>query len=58
MRFLMVMLLILIVLGFIAAMISPHVNLPVISQVACTLKGGSWYGGGLLGPPGCYAWGQ
>jgi hypothetical protein len=33
---------------------NPHVNVPLISPVVCSLKGDTWYDGGLLGPPGCY----
>lgn len=42
-------------IGFAASIADPHLNLPVISQVACAVKGGDWYGGGLLGLPGCYS---
>lgn len=45
----------LIILLTVAAFIDPSVNLPVISQVVCSLKGDTWYGGGILGQPGCYS---
>lgn len=41
-------------IGFAASMADPHLNLPLLSQVACGVRGGDWYGGGLLGLPGCY----
>jgi hypothetical protein len=49
---------ILLILLLLAAMMSftdPNLNFPVISQVVCSLKGATWYGGGILGAPGCYA---
>jgi hypothetical protein len=42
-------------LGFWASLSNPHLNLPVVSQVACSVKGDTWYGGGILGAPGCYS---
>lgn len=33
---------------------NPRVNVPLISPVVCSLKGDTWYGGGILGPSGCY----
>lgn len=41
-------------LGFAASYENPHLNFPVVSQVACSVKGDTWYGGGILGAPGCY----
>lgn len=32
-----------------------NLNFPVISQTVCSIKGDTWYGGGILGAPGCYA---
>jgi len=34
----------------------PHLNFPIVSQVVCSVRGGTWYDGGLLGPPGCYTY--
>jgi hypothetical protein len=45
----------LLLLAVAMAWFDPHLNFPVVSQVACSLKGDTWYGGGLLGMPGCYA---
>jgi hypothetical protein len=42
-------------LAFFASAADPHLNFPVVSQVACSVKGDVWYGGGILGAPGCYA---
>lgn len=42
-------------LVFAASLQNPHLNFPVVSQIACSVKGDTWYGGGILGPPGCYA---
>jgi hypothetical protein len=38
------------------ALLDPYANIPVVSQVVCSLKGASWHGGstGLGVPPGCY----
>ncbi len=33
----------------------PHANIPVVSQVVCSMKGGTWYDSSLLIPAGCYA---
>jgi len=33
----------------------PHVNIPIVSQVVCSIKGGTWYNSSLLIPAGCYA---
>lgn len=38
-----------------AAFVDPYLNIPVISPFACSVKHDYWYGGGLLGPAGCYA---
>jgi hypothetical protein len=39
------------------AVADPRADIPVISPIVCSLKGGAWYGGGILAPPGCYrAW--
>jgi hypothetical protein len=48
--FLVVALLILVVIVW----ANPHANIPVLSNIVCSVKGGSWYDGGILGPPGCY----
>jgi hypothetical protein len=45
----------LIFLGAAMSYYDPHLNFPVVSQVVCSLKGDTWYGGGLLESPGCYA---
>jgi hypothetical protein len=45
---------ILVILGLMAFS-DPNLNIPVISPLACSVKGDTWYGGGILGPPGCYA---
>jgi hypothetical protein len=37
---------------------NPRVNVPLISPVVCSLKGDTWYNGGILGPPGCYRFGD
>jgi len=42
-------------LGSAMSFFNPNLNFPVVSQVACSLKGDTWYGGGILGQPGCYA---
>lgn len=42
-------------LGTATSFFDPHLNFPVVSQVVCSLKGDTWYGGGILGEPGCYA---
>jgi len=47
-------LLLLLILAAAMSFYDPHLNFPVISQVVCSLKGDTWYGGGLLGSPGCY----
>ena len=36
------------------AFLDPSANMPVISPVVCSLKGATWYDGGILGAPGCY----
>jgi hypothetical protein len=41
-------------LGAAMSFSDPHLNFPLISQVVCSLKGDTWYGGGILGAPGCY----
>jgi len=33
----------------------PHANIPVISPIVCSIKGGIWYDSSLLIPAGCYA---
>jgi hypothetical protein len=43
-----------VLLGTAESLFDPNVNFPVISQVVCSVKGGTWYDGGLLGSPGCY----
>lgn len=45
----------LVLLGAVVSFYDPYLNFPVVSQVVCSLKGDTWYGGGLLGSPGCYA---
>lgn len=49
------LLLCLLFLGAVMSYANPHLNFPVVSQLVCSVKGDSWYGGGILGPPGCYA---
>ena len=48
-------LLVLLLVGGLVSLFNPYVNFPVVSQVVCSLKGDTWYGGGILGSPGCYA---
>ena len=48
-------LLVLVMLGAAMSFFDPSLNFPVVSQVVCSLKGDTWYGGGLLESPGCYA---
>jgi hypothetical protein len=48
---------VLVFLGMIAAT-NPRTDIPLISPLVCSLKGDTWYGGGLLGPPGCYRFGN
>jgi hypothetical protein len=43
-----------IMMAVLASFSDPHLNFPVISQVVCSVKGDTWYGGGILGEPGCY----
>lgn len=43
------------IIGALASVVDPRINFPVVSQVVCSLKGDTWYDGGLLGAPGCYA---
>jgi hypothetical protein len=43
-----------IVLTGIFAFANPGMNIPVVSEVVCHLKGDTWYSGGLLIPAGCY----
>lgn len=45
----------LVVLAAAMSFYDPNLNFPVVSQVVCSLKGATWYGGGILGAPGCYA---
>ena len=44
----------LIALGALMSAVDPRLNFPVISQAVCSLKGDTWYSGGILGQPGCY----
>jgi hypothetical protein len=37
------------------AFFNPNVNIPVISPIACSIKGGTWDNGQFLTMPGCYA---
>jgi hypothetical protein len=48
-------LLVLVLLGAAMSFYDPNLNFPVVSQVVCSMKGDTWYSGGLLGAPGCYA---
>ena len=41
-------------LATVASWGDPHLDFPVISQTVCSIKGDTWYGGGILGAPGCY----
>jgi hypothetical protein len=48
------------VVGIVAALglwaaYDAHANIPFISQVVCSLKGGSWHEAGLFNDAGCYA---
>jgi hypothetical protein len=45
----------LVVLLALISLYNPHVNVPLVSPVVCSLKGDTWYGGGILGAPGCYS---
>ncbi len=42
-------------LATVASWGDPNLNFPVISQTVCSIKGDTWYGGGIMGAPGCYA---
>lgn len=44
-----------VMLAAFASFTDPHLNFPVVSQVVCSARGDTWYGGGILGAPGCYA---
>lgn len=46
---------ILIFVGAALSFVDPHLNFPLVSQYVCSFKGDTWYSGGLLGAPGCYA---
>jgi hypothetical protein len=39
---------------FFWALSDPHVNIPVMSNLACSVKGGTWSNGNILQPQGCY----
>ena len=41
-------------LATVASWGDPHLDFPVISQTVCSIKGDTWYGGGIHGAPGCY----
>jgi hypothetical protein len=45
----------LVILAVVISLCDPHVSFPVISQVVCSFKGGSWSNGNILQPAGCYA---
>lgn len=45
---------VLLVLGLWCA-VDPALDVPVVAPVVCAVKGGQWYGGGLLYPAGCYS---
>ncbi|MGH2755243.1 MAG: AsnC family transcriptional regulator [Actinomycetota bacterium] len=37
------------------SLVDPHADIPVVSRIMCSLKGGSWYdGSAITGPAGCY----
>lgn len=42
------------IVGVLGSLIDPMLDFPGISPLVCSLHHGLWYGGGLLGPPGCY----
>ena len=54
-RVLVAIVLAVVFLGGAMSFLDPHLNFPLVSQTVCSLKGDTWYGGGLLGSPGCYA---
>jgi hypothetical protein len=37
--------------------VNPHANVPLISEVVCTIKGATWYDGDVFNQPGCYDYG-
>ena len=42
------------VLATLVAIANPRADIPVISQVVCGARGGSWYGGSIFAAAGCY----
>lgn len=44
----------LLALGVLGSVIDSRLDFPVVSPLVCSLHGGYWYDGGLLGAPGCY----
>lgn len=46
-----------VIILFLAAwsFVDPRADVPFISPIVCSAKGLTWYPGGLLGAPGCYA---
>lgn len=55
MRWVAVVLVLVLAYAVIGSAMDPYMNFPLVSQAVCSLKGDIWYGGGLLGLPGCYA---
>lgn len=51
----MVVVLALVTVSAVMSATNARLNFPVVSQVVCSLKGDTWYGGGIMGTPGCYA---
>jgi hypothetical protein len=40
---------------FLWALSDSHAEIPFVSQVVCSLKGGTWHAAGLFNDAGCYA---
>jgi hypothetical protein len=44
----------LLVFGVLGSVGDDRLDFPLVSPLVCSVRGGDWYGGGLLGAPGCY----
>ena len=44
----------LLVFGVLGSLGDERLDFPLVSPLVCSVRGGAWYGGGLLGAPGCY----
>lgn len=40
--------------GVLGSLGDDRLDFPLISPLVCSVHGGLWYDGGLLGAPGCY----